>query len=371
MPGRSPSPPPLANLRPGPHNPHWLVLEYYHAWEGNCLYIVVVTDVPCHLTLHWTAEEEKMHLRVKDVRGLTVLGNPKYCFVEYTDVDEADPGDHLYHSFVFCDFNPGECRWWYFSGTIGGVDTASNSPIFTACYGEQGDAMDLKHTSLLEKEVGGVIDHADGSITPAKLSWTPGDYDPLDPFLELVGFFDCLNWVTSIAAGGSISHCVNQVQMIAKNGWTCLRPVYPWYQLLQSGGVIKAQWPIYRFTHIFQQEVYLMLTDTSSLPPSPTSKHIGFYISGGVIYASSSDGATQEITNTGQTHSTGYMRRRLDAVLTEGVDCKFYVDGVLVATHTTYLPAGPLDLYLSLNIRSQDATLRYMTPGRFLVQASW
>ena len=31
------------------------------------------------------------------------------------------------------------------------------------------------HTALTDKEVGGVIDHADGSVTPAKLSFTPGN----------------------------------------------------------------------------------------------------------------------------------------------------------------------------------------------------
>ena len=111
----------------------------------------------------------KVHLREKRIRGLNVEGNPKYCFVEWLEVEQNEPGDTLTHTFNFPSWGPGECRWWHFRAEIAGSPSVSNTGIITACYEEQENAMSLKHTDLVDKEPGGVIDHADATITPDKM----------------------------------------------------------------------------------------------------------------------------------------------------------------------------------------------------------
>ena len=74
-----------------------------------------------------------------------------------------------------------------------------------------------------------------------------------------------------------------------------------------------------------------------------TTKHAGFIItvnSGTVIiYASNATGSVQTKTDvTGSYTITNNLRFR--TVVTSGTDVKFYINGTLVATHTTNLPSG-------------------------------
>lgn len=70
-----------------------------------------------------------------------------------------------------------------------------------------------------------------------------------------------------------------------------------------------------------------------------TEKHFGFIIDGTIIYASNSDGTTQTKTDV----TSGVTMTNLNtfrAIQTSGTNIKFYINGTLVATHTTNLPAG-------------------------------
>lgn len=150
--------------------PNWLITQYSHSWVDTELDIFLLTDVPVHLTLCYTDKPERMHLRTKIKRGEPLPAVPYYCFTECIPVEQDEPGDTTEHTFVIPDWFPCQRRWWRFTGTIGGVESPSTSPIFTAHYGEQEEAVALKHTALEEKEPGGVIDHADQSVTPSKLA---------------------------------------------------------------------------------------------------------------------------------------------------------------------------------------------------------
>lgn len=147
----------------------WLILEYAHSWLNFTLYVACTTDVPCHMFLRWTDKEEHIHLHSKDVRGETFLGDPKYCFVEWNEVEQNEPGDTLSHTFHFSGWFVCARRWWMFRATIAAAESPSTTGIFSAHYLDQEEAESLKHTDLVEKEVAGVIDHADASIKPAKL----------------------------------------------------------------------------------------------------------------------------------------------------------------------------------------------------------
>lgn len=86
--------------------PRWLMTEYAHSWEGDTLFVVVSTDIAAHLYLRWTDKEEHVHIREKNLRGLLVEGNPKYCFVEWLEVEQTEVGDTLDHSFSFPTWGP-------------------------------------------------------------------------------------------------------------------------------------------------------------------------------------------------------------------------------------------------------------------------
>jgi len=148
----------------------WALTYYAHAWLGPILYVYAETDVPVHLYLRWTDKEEQIHLHTEVDRGLAKLGDPKYCFVQWREVEQNEPGDTISHTFSFAGWAHCNWRWWMFRGTAAGADTPSNTCIFSAHYLDQEKAVSLKHTDLLEKEVAGVIDHADRSITPIKLA---------------------------------------------------------------------------------------------------------------------------------------------------------------------------------------------------------
>lgn len=147
----------------------FLVTEYAHSWVGSTLHVAVTTDVLSHLWLRHTDVIERVHIREKIIRGLSIMGDPKYCFVEWAEVEQNEVGDGLTHTFTFNTWAAGEQRWWHFRADVEGSPSQSNTNIFTAIFQEQGEADSLKHTDLINKEPAGIIDHADGSITGAKL----------------------------------------------------------------------------------------------------------------------------------------------------------------------------------------------------------
>ena len=157
-----PTPPPSSN-------PHFLLLEYAHSWVGDTLYVACVSDVPCHQWLRWTSVPMGVHNRVTTLGGYSFMTDPKYCLVQYNEVEQNEAGDTLSHTFNFAGWATCEWRWWYLVATLGGEPSPSATCIFQAHYLDQEEAESLKHTDLIEKEVAAVIDHADNSITADKL----------------------------------------------------------------------------------------------------------------------------------------------------------------------------------------------------------
>lgn len=77
--------------------------------------------------------------------------------------------------------------------------------------------------------------------------------------------------------------------------------------------------------------------------PSDTAIHAAFKIIDGRIYASCADGTTQTITDTGNTTlATGAYGRVNLLIVATTTTLKYYIDEVLVATHTTHVPNSVL-----------------------------
>ena len=160
----------------------WLLTDYAHAWDGNTLYVIAVTDRPCHMTLWWTPSAQIALNITKNARGWLILCDPSFTEAQFTAVDQNEVGDTLSHTFSFGPWSTGDERWWFFKASYSGLPTSSTSITFHAIFDKQANAQSASHTDLANKDPGGVIDHADQSVTPAKLE-TPFTFDvfPLTP----------------------------------------------------------------------------------------------------------------------------------------------------------------------------------------------
>jgi len=175
-PGRPPWPPGPPPWVPGPppwagsgSGERWTIIEYYHSWVGDTLYISLRTDIPCHLWLYWTDIEERMHERTKIRRGVRILSIPDFCLPAWRKVEQNEAGDTEWHTFDFGSWADCQRRWWFFFGEEGGIASPSSSPIVTAHYEDYEKEESMRHIDLTHKEVAGVIDHADRSVTADKL----------------------------------------------------------------------------------------------------------------------------------------------------------------------------------------------------------
>lgn len=91
------------------------------------------------------------------------------------------------------------------------------------------------------------------------------------------------------------------------------------------------------------QDAFWGLFDRSTAVPAvdatDTTRHIGFYVQDGTIYASNANGTTQTKTDVSSgitLTNDNYYRFVYDV----GVNIKFYINDVLVATHTTNMPTA-------------------------------
>lgn len=115
----------------------WLIIGYAHGWRGEVQDVKVITDVECHLFLRYTDKPLRLHLHERRDRGSIALKTPDYCFVEWTEIEEDDPGDHYHHIFHIPSFGPGVELWYYLRGTIDGNLADSVSCAFQVKYHEE------------------------------------------------------------------------------------------------------------------------------------------------------------------------------------------------------------------------------------------
>ena len=113
---------------------NYLIVNYGQDWTNGVLHIQVQTDVLTRLTLQWTDNETWMHLQEEDKRGLTLLKDPYFCFVEWNSIPQLQPGDTLLHDFLFPGWAVGDCFWWHFTGTLADVPCTSATQIFSECF---------------------------------------------------------------------------------------------------------------------------------------------------------------------------------------------------------------------------------------------
>lgn len=124
--GTPPSPPPP----PEPPIEKFIPTKLTYIQTLTGLKIVLGTNVPCHLYLYWTTTEPLKHPLTRVRRGLAVPWYTRYCFVNYHENEQEEPGDTLYHTFIKEPWPVCETRWFTIRGNIDEELSPSVGPIF-------------------------------------------------------------------------------------------------------------------------------------------------------------------------------------------------------------------------------------------------
>lgn len=188
-------------------------------------------------------------------------------------------------------------------------------------------------------------------------SWREfGAFDPFSKFIDLVHFNSIDGFTVTTNAGGQAA-ASDAILVLSTSGtsgssvYVCSKNRY--VKICEAGKLLTVEWQLSYLNSY--DTMYLFMTDDISAPPSPGSHHFGFRISSSFYKASTGNGTSGTTTTLEAPLNSIYHRKRLKAVCNRGTDVKFYVDDVLVATHTTNLPNTD-DLYLNMGISIGGST---------------
>jgi len=190
--------------------------------------------------------------------------------------------------------------------------------------------------------------------------------------------FECADMVITSPGTTSFRPCSIQIQTNNVSGtFACI------YGNMSAN--TTPSWSVDRlfFTTVYVSEVGVSQDvifgfyddNTSGAPPANatiTTKHIAFLVDDSTMYASNANGTSQTRTDI----TSGITVNQYNNYLIEvdsGTSIKFYVNGTLVATHTTYMPSGSqYDITVHWAIETQSAAYRtlHIIPNAAFVDLS-
>ncbi len=154
-------------------------------------------------------------------------------------------------------------------------------------------------------------------------------------------FFDSLDGVHQFTAGSAtilLSYQYVQLNVTASAGDSCYIRKYPLFPL------VPMDWAKDR---TFRTRVKITSDTNSTITVWICTGNInlfwgvGFYFNAGKLYARTKNNVSNTDVEIADLGTSGFaVTYDLKVVFTAGVDAKFYLDGVLVATITTNLPTG-------------------------------
>jgi len=109
---------------------YWFITDFSDYACSQAYHIQITTDEICHLWLRWSLTTPQKHPRQRRLRGVEVKGDVYYCFVAVNDIEQAEAGDTLVHTFTIPDWPACQTRWFYFHGTYDDIPSPSTSAIF-------------------------------------------------------------------------------------------------------------------------------------------------------------------------------------------------------------------------------------------------
>lgn len=120
------------------------------------------------------------------------------------------------------------------------------------------------------------------------------------------------------------------------------------------------------------QDVFIGLAGFSSTPANATSttRHAGFMIQDGTLYASNANGSAQNRTDI-SSGITITSFNRYQIVFVSGSSVRFYVNDVLKATHTLQVPSsGDVRLFMGITCQSGGSNQSLRVGNNYLVLSS-
>jgi len=175
--------------------------------------------------------------------------------------------------------------------------------------------------------------------------WVRSDWynDPSRYWMEYIPWVSKEGFTQGATATGVSSAQGTLLYMVsggASGNYHSLRTTNSWQNILAAAKHTRLEWVVQWVTSVTAVTRWLYLTSSTDAEPAATDAHIGFYVNAADIYASSGDDAAGGTTDTGVNMATGAQFTRLTIDVVPSVACRYYVNGTLVATRTTNIPAA-------------------------------
>lgn len=349
-------PPPVSD--PTPTISNWAPLSLDQPEVPECHTITVTTDIPVHLFMRWTATEPLKHPTELYRRGISLPYATRFCFVAWNEIEQEEDGDTYTHTFVLCDWLVCETRWFYFIGTKQAEESPSASPIFY--YHREGVPMyvinlgkltevETLHGEVKLKEGANIIITRDDPNNALEIATAAAPYEgfrnhwsKLDPDGVLAA---SLGWDFDEVhfSVGAVGH-KGAIYTDFLRTWGLVSPHSCQFKITR--GITGAGAPYGWFCAV--------KTDPD-IHNNLTQEHIGFRAgTDDKIYCSNADGAAR--TQTGP-HGLLWPPKWVKWIR-DPAQIRFFVDGVLVATHNTNLPSITNSAFFTFEIVGNSAFAR-------------
>jgi hypothetical protein len=198
-------------------------------------------------------------------------------------------------------------------------------------------------------------------------------FDPFAQFIEFLPWVSLDGWNIGGSEGATVDLLTPFLEIYPPNiadTYAAIMTKSLWSNLIEVGKRVTIEFPLVWIWADTAQLIHLRCTSDPTLPPTEIAAHFGWKILNGDIYASNADGATQTIIDTGVDVDTATPNTRLKMVYTPGTDIKFYINDVLVATHTTNLPAMDSSTIL-IFVKTTENDYKGLDIDRLLIQKAY
>lgn len=137
--------------------------------------MVTLTNTLSHLTCHYSLNPPQRHRTSRILRGENLPWGAYWCFTAWQDLEQQEPGDTLYHTFIFPSWPPDQTRWFTFTATIASQPSPSAGPIIKHTH-PGADNLDI----ILRPSSPGDLCHPDidGTGLPCPLHYRTVDSPP-------------------------------------------------------------------------------------------------------------------------------------------------------------------------------------------------
>ena len=339
-------PPPVSDPTPAISN--WAPLSLTQPEVPECHTITVTTDIPVHLFMRWTDKKPLTHATELIRRGISLPNATRWCFVAWHEVEQEEAGDTLTHTFILCDWIVCETRYFYFIGTKQAEESPSASPIFyyhregvpmyVINLGKLGEA-EVLHGEVKLKEGSGILITRDDPNNALEIATTPVPYEGFgnhwlkhDPSGELAASirwcFDEVSFATS-TLGVDL-----RLYTTPMRSWGFRRPCSCEFKLTR--GPDASGNPL----------VYAAIVGiTADLHGNLDQPCVGWSTNAdGLVSCFNGDGTGFKKTD----FAWGNWPPVWLKWVLSATDIKFYANGVLVATHTTFIPTQDNSCFFAL-----------------------